>query len=296
VRRAFPVALAAALLAAPAAEAAVTTVGMPGRFFDPARVTVVSGDRVVWRNTDLVAHDVRDTGGAFQSGPIARFGAFSHDYGAPGGYPFLCTIHPFMTGQVDVLAASLSGPADEAVAGEQVSLAGRAPAGTASVSIEAQDAAGAWRAVTAAAPGPDGTFAATVAPAEPTTYRAVTAAGASPSVAVRVSASVMLHVHVHKRRYGRHVAVRTEPARPGLEVAIYRWDRWRYAWKRKGHATLNQRGRAGLRMTRRGGIARLELTRPGGRAVLGESEPFKLRNGRPAKDPTPGAHGGEPHH
>ena len=195
-----------------------------------------------------------------------------------------------MSGQVDVLAATLSGPADEAFAGEAVSLTGRAPAGTASVSIEAQDAAGAWRAVAAAAPGPDGTFSTTVTPQEPTTYRAVTAAGASPSVGVRVTSGVVLAVHVHKRRYGRHVAVRTEPARPGLVVAIYRWDRWRYAWKRKGHATLNEKGRAGLRMTRRRGIARLELTRPGGRAVLGMSEPFRLRDGRPAGDPTPGEH------
>ena len=46
---------------------------MPGKFFDPARSTVVAGDVVVFRNNDLVTHDVRIGGGLFDSGPIVRF-------------------------------------------------------------------------------------------------------------------------------------------------------------------------------------------------------------------------------
>ena len=44
---------------------------MPGKFFDPPRSTIVAGDAVVFRNNDLVTHDVRIAGGAFDSGPIA---------------------------------------------------------------------------------------------------------------------------------------------------------------------------------------------------------------------------------
>jgi plastocyanin len=301
-RRALLAAGAAALLAAPAARAENAQVVIPGKVFDPAQVTIVAGDGVTWRNADFDQHDVRGAGGEFQSGRIARFGAFNHVFGAAGSYPYLCTIHPVMTGKVDVVAALLSGPAEEVVAGEPVVLEGRAGAGTPSVSIEAGAADNSWHAVTAAAPGPGGAFSATVRPEEPTTYRAVTPAGASPPVAVRVTSNVMLHVHVHPRKQGRHrhVRVDTEPARPGLEAAIYRWDRWRYDWKRKGHATLDAEGRAGFRMTRRKGLVMVQLYRPSTGAVLGTSEPVRLKDGRTAEDPTPGVQpgghgGGAPH-
>ena len=50
---------------------------MPGKFFEPARVTAVAGDSVTFRNDDLVTHDVRIGGGVFDSGPLARFAAWS---------------------------------------------------------------------------------------------------------------------------------------------------------------------------------------------------------------------------
>src|SRR5262249_13720454 len=122
-----------AALAFPASAAADTaTITMPGKSFSPALVQVVPGDSVLWRNGDLVTHDVR--GPDFDSGPLTSSLLFTHPFGTVGPRPFLCTVHPFMTGEVDVVAATLSGAS--AFAGEPVSLAGRAPAGTSSVVIE----------------------------------------------------------------------------------------------------------------------------------------------------------------
>jgi plastocyanin len=120
--------LVLALLFPAAAHAETATVSMPGKSFSPGRLTIVAGDSVLWRNGDLVAHDVK--GPDFTSGPLANSGFFTHPFGAVGAQPFVCTIHPFMTGEVDVVSATLSGAS--AYAGEPVELKGRAPAGTAS--------------------------------------------------------------------------------------------------------------------------------------------------------------------
>ena len=54
----------------------------------------------------------------------------------PGGYPFGCTLHAFMSGNLDVVAATLSAAPDGVLAGEPLTLSGRAPAGTALVGVE----------------------------------------------------------------------------------------------------------------------------------------------------------------
>ena len=60
MRRAAIILAAAAALAAPAAARADSeTISMPGKFFDPARSTVVAGDVVTWKNADFATHDVR---------------------------------------------------------------------------------------------------------------------------------------------------------------------------------------------------------------------------------------------
>ena len=124
---------------------------MPGKFFDPSRSTVVAGDLVVFRNNDLVTHDVRIAGGMFDSGPIVHFSSWSQQIDVPGGYPFVCTLHPFMSGNLDVLAATLAATEDGA-RGRAAGLSGRAPAGTARIAVEQSVAGGEWTAIGTAAP------------------------------------------------------------------------------------------------------------------------------------------------
>ena len=113
MRRAVAAATVALLLAAPAgARAETTTITMPGKFFDPPRSTMVAGDIVLFRNSDLVTHDVRIAAGPFDSGPMSRFSSWSQQIDQPGGYPFVCTLHAFMSGNLDVVAATLAAAPD----------------------------------------------------------------------------------------------------------------------------------------------------------------------------------------
>jgi plastocyanin len=274
--------MAAGVLAVPApARADTASVAIPGKLFSPAAVTVVAGDSVAWRNSDLSNHDVRATDGAFDSGPLGRFAAFSQAFTTVGVHPFLCSIHPFMTGSVNVVAATLERPATPVFGGEAVELAGRAPAGTAAVALERQDETGAWLPAGTAEPMADGHFHATVRPQATAAYRARTAAGESPSVTVTVSAQVKLAVSVTRHA----LRVRTTPARPGLLVIVQRWARWRFDWRIAVRAKLDARGRAEIRLPRMTGKARVLLRRTARGPALLEGRPLQLRTGRPTQVP-----------
>jgi plastocyanin len=292
-RRSLVLAAACGLaLAAPAAASADDfAVSMPGKYFDPPRLTIVAGDEVTWRNADFVAHDVRATDGTFDSGVLGRSAVYGFRFPTAGNHTLVCTIHPFMSGEIDVVGATLKAPAGPVVAGEPVQLAGRAPAGSGSVGLEEQRADGSWAPVASTAAGADGAFAFTMTATETGSYRAVSAVGASPAVVVNVSARVELDVHVH---HGR-VMVRTKPGQKGLIATLQIYSRERFSWRRMAHATTDRRGAATIRV-RHGlrGTVRVLLSRASRGPVLGESHPMRLSDGRMVGDPTtpPGSHGG----
>jgi plastocyanin len=285
MRRSILTLAAAAALAAPAtASADDFAISMPGKFFDPQRLTIVAGDQVSWRNADFVSHDIRATNGAFDSGPIGRQGVYLHRFESAGNYALVCSIHPFMTGQVDVLGATLSGPKTAVVDGESVTLAGRAPAGSGSVSLEEQGADGAWKPVASTTTAADGAFAFTMAAHETAAYRAVSAAGTSQPVTVNVSARVALDVHVHMGR----VMVETKPASKGLVATLQIYSRERFTYRRIAHVKTDRKGMAEFRL-RRGlrGTVRVLLSRAERGPALGVSHAMRLRDGRMVADPMP---------
>lgn len=68
--------------------------------YHPATLTVPVGTTVTWVFDDgAIAHDVSSDG--FRSELMAS-GTFSHTFDQPGTYEYLCTIHPSMTGTIDV--------------------------------------------------------------------------------------------------------------------------------------------------------------------------------------------------
>lgn len=90
----------AALLLAPmvlplAVHAETHTVKIEGMQFVPPTLTVKAGDRIVWRNADLVPHTVTARG-RFDSGAIAPGTSWSHAAPAPGRYDYVCSFHPGM--------------------------------------------------------------------------------------------------------------------------------------------------------------------------------------------------------
>jgi plastocyanin len=78
-------------------------VTMEGIAFNPATITIKTGDRVTWTNKDSVGHDV--TGDDFESGDPGGIGngdTFEHTFDEAGTFKYVCTVHPGMEGTVKV--------------------------------------------------------------------------------------------------------------------------------------------------------------------------------------------------
>jgi len=102
LRLALAAIVAATLLATDVAAAASThVVVMDGVTYAPRMLTVKRGDTVVWRNNDPYPHTVTAEG-AFDSGSIAAGNEWKYVARTPGVYPYLCTLHPNMTGTLRV--------------------------------------------------------------------------------------------------------------------------------------------------------------------------------------------------
>jgi plastocyanin len=80
--------------AAPAPQ--THTIAIEAMQFNPASLTVRRGDRIVWRNNDLVPHTATAKGG-FDSGVIAANESWAYVARTPGASPYVCTFHPAMT-------------------------------------------------------------------------------------------------------------------------------------------------------------------------------------------------------
>ena len=77
--------------------------------YSPAALTVNVGDSVTWTNYDAAeeGHDV--TGDGLASGLMTQGGTYSASFNLEGSYSYICTIHPSMTGTVEVLGRAGEG-------------------------------------------------------------------------------------------------------------------------------------------------------------------------------------------
>lgn len=66
--------------------------------FSPANLTVNVGDRVVWRNEDVVPHTA--TGSGFDSGNLEKGQTWSYTVPRKGTLSYICTYHPSMKGRI----------------------------------------------------------------------------------------------------------------------------------------------------------------------------------------------------
>jgi plastocyanin len=303
-RRVLIAAAAAALLASPAvAGANELEVKMPGKYFDPARVTAVAGDHVTFNNNDLVTHDVRIGGGLFDSGPITRFHSWGQAVEQPGEYPFICTLHRFMSGNLSVVPATLEAAPDGVLAGEPLTLSGRAPAGTGSVGVERSTPEGGWIALDdTATPAADGTFSVKTPAVEGASYRVTTAAGTTAPLTPHVTARVELHVTLQRGKRRSTLQVHAMPAPAGMVATLDLYARWRYRWRALRAVKLDDHGAAAFKL-RRGlrTYARVSLRRSARGPALVSSHVLRTSDGRTASDPDTiappagGGHGGGGH-
>jgi len=70
--------------------------------FGPATLTVAAGTTVTWINRDDIPHNVVSTANMFKSKVVDTDEKFSYTFAKPGTFPYFCSIHPKMTGQVVV--------------------------------------------------------------------------------------------------------------------------------------------------------------------------------------------------
>ena len=70
--------------------------------FGPQVLTVAPGTKVTWKNRDDIPHTVVSTEGVFKSRVLDTDESFSFTFDKPGTYPYFCSVHPKMTGQVVV--------------------------------------------------------------------------------------------------------------------------------------------------------------------------------------------------
>ena len=94
--------LTAAGEAVVAAAASPATVQIDNFAFTPATLTVTAGTTVTWKNEDDSPHRIGDKNGTFKSAALDTDDSFSYTFAAPGEYPYICTIHPYMVGKIIV--------------------------------------------------------------------------------------------------------------------------------------------------------------------------------------------------
>lgn len=70
--------------------------------FEPHEMVVEAGTAVRWTWEGRAAHDV--AGDGFDS-EIQATGTFTHTFGEPGAYAYVCTLHPGMEATVHVVPA-----------------------------------------------------------------------------------------------------------------------------------------------------------------------------------------------
>ena len=259
-RRLTLVILALALVPAQGALAATTTVSITSTGFSPRTVSIVAGDRIVWRNTDSRNHQVVAASGAFASPVIRPGGAWAFTFQEAGNYGYRDALFPRRTGTIRVAgpppavalgvsqpqieygtAVTLSGQVNNKRPGEQVTLTAQ-PWGQPSPIVLAT-----------VVTGTEGRFAYVTKPQILTSYRATWKSVASIPITTAVAPVISLGRQsgwVTRVWAGRSMSART--------VQVQRLSRFGQ-WVTLKQVTLGPGSRARFRLTLPKGVSRLRV-------------------------------------
>jgi plastocyanin len=239
-----------------------------------AKVDVLAGDTVTWRNDSVRAHTVSATDGSWASQRIGTSGVFSHTFATAGVSAYYCQLHPFMRAEVDVHRLLLDTPHDAAVPRQPYNLTGRAALAAGSP-VTITDASGA--AVATATVGAAGAFHATITPRTTTSFTAVSGTEASPPVQLLV---LDRKVSASSRAHGRRVVVKTRvrPGSHGATVVLQMYLKERFGWWPVRTAKLDHASRARFAVKLRHSVrARVVLTAADGVTPLVHSSVLRLK-------------------
>jgi plastocyanin len=259
---------AVALVAAPAAAADVQVSAQFDQFA-PSTVDLLPGETVQWTNVSPRSHTVTAT--AFASGELAPGARFAWTAELPGAYPYHCTIHPEMTGELDVRRVTLDPLPPAAVpAGMRVELTGRTADPLAPVRVQ-RDRGSGFTDVAIVAASPSGDWRATLTADGSADYRALTGADASEVRRLLVSDR-----RVAVRAIRGVVAVSVTPSDPYGRVVLQQWLRERFGWWTVARKRLDYVSEARF-STRRRTRTRVVLVDRDGWTPLAVSRVLRLR-------------------
>lgn len=89
---------------APSGEAVRAAKVMIADFaYEPDPVTVQVGGKVIWQNEDSAPHTATAEDGSFDTGTLDEGKLKSETFKEAGTFAYICTIHPGMTGTVEVV-------------------------------------------------------------------------------------------------------------------------------------------------------------------------------------------------
>jgi plastocyanin len=225
----------ATLVAASAAALLVfvpTSVGAPStdvsiQFSDyrPAKLAVLPGETVTWTNVSQRTHTVTSDTGVFDSDAVAGGERFAYRFDAVGTYAYHCTIHPSITGEIDVRRVTLDSlPPAALPVGKPVAFSGRTADPAREVSVQ-RLAGSTWSTVASVTPSPDGSWKTTLKAEATGDYRAIS--GEDVSRVRRLLVSVW-KVSVQPTKAGLDVTV--TPGAPYARFLVELHQRERFGW------------------------------------------------------------------
>jgi plastocyanin len=214
--------------------------------FGPAQIDVLPAETVLWTNVSARRHTVTSDTGVFASGDLLNGGLFSWTFTAVGAYAYHCTVHPGMTGQVDVRRVTL-GPLPTAVMspGTPVAFTGRTADPSTPVRIERSGDGTHFTTVGTATPAATGDWNASLRVRATGNYRASSGGDVSAVRRLLVSDS---HVKVRATRGG--VVVTVTPSDPYARVVLQLRIRERFGWWPTARKRLDYVSHARFRVRR----------------------------------------------
>ncbi|MBD3219302.1 MAG: T9SS type A sorting domain-containing protein [candidate division Zixibacteria bacterium] len=98
----FSIVLTGVLLCVPALFGQTVQVTIVDFAFDPQNLEIEIGTTVQWTNFDGATHTTTANDGTWDSGNLSQGESFSFTFNETGTFDYICDIHPFMTGTVEV--------------------------------------------------------------------------------------------------------------------------------------------------------------------------------------------------
>jgi plastocyanin len=280
--RALAVVFAALAIAPAGAAAATQSVNVEFADFSPSQVDALPGETVEWTNGSPRVHTVTSDAGVFGTGDLQPGAVFAQRFDVPGAYAYHCTIHPQMTGEVDVRRVILEPlPTVVVPSGQRVEVSGRAADPTRPVSVQRSLGGGAFATVASARPAPDGSWRASVTAEASADYRA--AVGGDVSQTRRLLVSVR-RVLLRATRGG--VAVTVKPSVPYARVMLQADLHERFGWWPIARTRLDYLSQASFQVQRPARVRVLLVAKDGWTplatskvVVLGHAKPTHMGGG-----------------